>query len=594
MWSYARKQFGAVWKLTIPYFSSKDRHVLSFGPLRGWTIAERWIGGALLLAVIAIELGQVWLAVLLNNWNAQFYDALQTKNLTAFWHQLSIFSIIAAAFIIASVYQLYLNQWLQIRWRRWLTDRYLARWLDGGTHYRMRLKGDAADNPDQRIAEDLAMFISRTLTLSIGALSALTTLASFSVILWGISARVPLSIAGHSIEAGYLVWIAAAFSFVASVGAHLIGRLLVGLDFNRQRYEAELRFALVHLRENSEQVALLGGEPVEFNLLHGRFSNIVSNWYAIMRRQKALTFFTAGYDQIAVVLPFLIIAPHYFAGAILLGTLTQTAGAFGQVQSAFSFLVNSYPDLAEWMAVVDRLSGFEAQIDVAKTTAAQTGATVHNGGATGVLNLHDVSVTTPAGAPLMTCINLDLKAGEAILLTGPSGSGKTTLLRTICGFWPYSTGDIWLRRAARRLAVPQKPYLPLGSLRAALAYPASVHDQPEDEILKVLRGVGLGHLQFSLDFVARWSDILSVGEQQRVAIARAILARPDVLFLDEATSALDEPAEARLLRRLRAELPDAGIVSIGHRTSLAALHDRSIDLTALDREWPGTASVASR
>lgn len=576
MWSRARKQLAALWQLTTPYFLTNDRAVLRFDSLFKWSIAERWIGCSLLILIIAIELGQVWLAVLLNHWNAQFYDALQSKDLGAFWRQLIVFSLIATAFVVTSVYQLYLNQWLQIRWRRWLTALYLGRWLEHGTHYRMRLRGDAADNPDQR--EDLALFIGRTLSLCLGVLSAVTTLISFGVILWGISSRVPLEFQGHTIAfSGYLVWIAAAFSLLASLGAHFIGRALTSLEFNRQRYEADLRFALVHLRENSEQVALLQGEAAENRMLQDRLSSVVTNWCAIMRRQKTLTFFTAGYNQVAVVLPFLIMAPHYFAGAILLGTLTQTAGAFGQVQSSLSLFVNSYAALAEWMAIVNRLSGFEDQIELAKETACG-GAALQGNRVPCLLSLRDVSLTTPAGRPLLTSVSFDVKAGEAILLRGPSGTGKTTLSPAIIGIWPYFSGRIDIRPGARLLALPQKPYIPLGSLRTGLTYPADDRAVPEYELRKALEKVGLKAGLPSLETSARWSDILSLGEQQRVAIARALLAKPDVVLLDEATSALEEGAEARLIRVLKTELPSAAIISIGHRASLVALHDRVIDL----------------
>lgn len=528
MWKDTRSRMSAIWQLTAPYFLSKDRGTIRFGRFK-FSLAERWIGGSLLFVVLAIEFGQVGLSVLLNNWNAEFYNALQTKDVSAFWHQLAIFSIIAAAFIISSVYQLYLNQWLQIRWRRWMTERYIHRWLADSTHYRMRLRGETADNPDQRIAEDIALYIGRTLSLGVGFLSSVTSLISFSIILWGISAEVPLQIGGYHIGAhGYLVWLAAAFALIASLGAHFIGRTLAHLNFSRQRREADLRFALVHLRENSEQVALLRGENAEFDILQRRFSDIVTNWHDIMRRQKFLTFFTTGYNQIAVVLPFLIMAPHYFAGAIMLGVMTQTAGAFGQVQSSMSFFVNSYTDLAEWIAVVDRLSGFSEQMQLASTGGNNPPiATGAPDGAASVLSLAGVSLSTPEGKQLLRSVNLDLKPGESVLLMAPSGAGKTTLLRTILGYWPHAEGEVLTKSGARIVALPQKPYFPLGSLQAMLTYPATGDGPSRKEISRVLELVGLNHLEASLDDARRWNNILSVGEQQRVALARAILLRPD-------------------------------------------------------------------
>lgn len=585
-------RLSAIWQLTTPYFFTKDLGVVRIGRRLKFTVAERWIGGSLLLIVLAMEFGQVGLSVLLNNWNAEFYNALQMKKVDAFWHQLAVFSVIAAAFIVSSVYQLYLNQWLQIRWRRWMTERYVHRWLDNSTHYRMRLRGKGADNPDQRIAEDISLFIGNTLTLGIGLLSSITSLVSFSIILWGISAEVPLQIAGYHVGAhGYLVWLAAIFALLASVGTHFIGRTLARLNFNRQRREADFRFGLMHLRENSEQIALLRGEDAERDILRNRFSDIVTNWHEIMRRQKFLTFFTAGYNQIAVVLPFLIMAPHYFAGAIMLGVMTQTAGAFGQVQSSMSFVVNSYTDLAEWIAVVDRLSGFSDQMQLTSSASEASSVSVGTTDNNGVLSLACISLATPDGKKLLNSVNLNIERGESLLLMAPSGAGKTTLLRTILGYWPHATGEILIRSGARLLALPQKPYFPLGSLRSVLIYPAKVEQSADEEISEVLRLTGLEHLEPSLDVVDRWNNILSVGEQQRVALARAMLLRPDILFLDEATSALDEAAEARVLTAIQNRLPDTAIVSIGHRSSLLPLHDRVVQVAAADQDENGQIAV---
>lgn len=573
-----REQAGAVWRLAAPYFWSDEKSAVRLGPLGSWTVKESWIGRGLLAAVIAAQCAQVSLTVWFNYWNALFFDALQNKDLPAFWQQLITFAVIAAAFIVVAVYQLYLNQWLQIRWRRCMTHRYLDHWLADGVHYRMRLSGDAADNPDQRIADDIAMFVDQTLTLGVGLLAAVTTLASFSVILWGISSQIPLSIAGYTFAVpGSLVWIALAFSLVATVGTHLIGRGLIGLNFNKQLFGAEFRFALIRLRENSEQVAMLRGEAAERALLSGRFASIVQNWHAIMHQQKTLTFFTSGYNQFAVILPYALLARPFFAGQVALGTVMQTAGAFGQVQTSFSFFVNSYASLAEWKAVVDRLSQFERQTTLAGTSAAR-GVAFDKGRHDAALSVADVHVTTPGGALLFEDANFTVQAGKTLLLTGPSGCGKTTLLRAICGLWPHSGGRIAVAPEARVLVLPQKPYLPLGSLRAALSYPASEDSVSDKGLRAALAKVGLAELMPSLDQIARWSDILSLGEQQRIGFARALVMRPDILLLDEATSALDEPSEAVLFHALKADLPNAAIVSIGHRSTLAALHHRTVHL----------------
>ncbi len=575
MLSVVREQVRAVWLLAAPYFQATEKTAAHLGPFGSWMVKEGWVARGLLAAVIAAECAQVCLMVLFNQWNALFFDALQNKDLPAFWQQLLAFSVIAAAFMVIAVYQLYLNQWLQIRWRRWMTHRYLDHWLGDGVHYRMRLTGDPADNPDQRIADDITMFIDQGLSLGVGLLSAVTSLASFSVILWGISNQIPSPLIALP---GFLVWIAAAFSIAATVGTHLIGRQLIGLNFNQQRLGAEFRFGLARLRENSEQVALMRGERAEHTLLSSRFASIVGNWHAIMNRQKSLTFFTAGYNQIAVILPYVMLARPFFAGQIPLGTLMQTAGAFGQVQSSFSFFVTSYARLAEWLAVVDRLSGFETQTRHARAAAANPGIERDHGRAEAPLTLVDVHVATPDGMPLLERTNFTAEAGKAMLLTGPSGCGKTTLLRAICGLWPHARGRVILAPGARVLVLPQRPYLPLGSLRAAVSYPAPEHIISDERIRGVLVKVGLADLVGSLDLRDSWSDMLSLGEQQRIGFARALLAKADVLLLDEATSALDEPSEAALFRIIRTELPNAAIVSIGHRSTLASLHHRTVDL----------------
>lgn len=579
MLNAAREQLSAVWRLTTPYFVSREKVPARLGPLGTWRVEERWLGCGLLAVLIAAECAQVALTVYFNHWNALFFDALQNKDLPAFWQQLLVFVVIGAAFVVIAAYQLYLNQWLQIRWRRWLTDRYLKNWLAEGTHYRMRLNGDPSDNPDQRIADDITLFVEQTLSLGIGLLSATMTLASFAVVLWGISSQVPLSLSGYAFTIpGYLLWLALAFSLVATVGAHFIGRKLIGLNRDQQRFGADFRFALVRLRENSEQVAMLRGEAAEQRQLASRFANIIDNWHAVMNRQKMLTFFTAGYNQLAVILPYAILARPFFTGQIPLGTLMQTAGAFGQVQTALSFFVTSYARLAEWKAVVDRLSGFETQTRLAKEGASISGAKLGIGRPEAPLCLADVHVATPEGAPLLNATYLAVEPGKTLLLKGSSGCGKSTLLRTICGFWPHSRGRVLLAPGVRVLALPQRPYLPLGTFRAVLAYPAEEHAVAEERLHSALSMVGLSHLIDSLDQRAAWSDILSLGEQQRIGFARALLMRADILLLDEATSALDEPSEAALLHMLRAELPDAAIVSIGHRSTLTALHHRTIDL----------------
>ncbi|MGB6770235.1 MAG: SbmA/BacA-like family transporter, partial [Methyloceanibacter sp.] len=399
-------------RIAVPYFRSEDGRA----------------GKILLAAVIALQLFQVWLNVRFNAWYRTFYDALQNKDWDTFIWQLGVFSVLAAFFIVSAVYQIYLQQWLQIRWRRWLTNRYLGRWLSNGTHYRMRLKGDSADNPDQRIADDIKQFINSTLDIGISLLGSIVTLVSFVVILWSLSASTPLMIGSQSFNIpGYLVWAALVYAIVGTWVTHLVGKPLVKLNFDQQRYEADFRFSLVRLRENAEEVTLLAGEPAEKERLLDRFGRVVGNWYGIMQRTKRLTFLTAGYSQVAIIFPFIVVSPLYFAGAMMLGGLMQIASAFGQVQGALSFFVKAYSDIADWKAVLNRLAGFDASMDWATSldTAAPRVTHVSDGGS--ALLADDLTVSLPSGEEIVRASGLEIAPAERVLVTGPSGSGKTSL-----------------------------------------------------------------------------------------------------------------------------------------------------------------------
>jgi vitamin B12/bleomycin/antimicrobial peptide transport system ATP-binding/permease protein len=553
-----------IWRLARPYFFSEDR----------------WAGRVLLGTVIAIELSVVAINVMLNQWNNRFYNALQERNWDAFIYEIGFFCVLAAIYIVLAVYQLYLNQWLQIRWRRWMTRHYLDHWLAGANHYRMQLLGDAADNPDQRIAEDINMFIDRTLAISVGLLSAIVTLVSFVVILWTLSAAAPLHLFGASFTIpGYLVWAALLYAAVGTTLTHLIGWPLVSLNFRQQRFEADFRFNLVRVRENSEQIALLGGETAERERLLDRFGYVVGNFLLIMQRTKKLTFLTSGYTQISIVFPFIVISPAYFAGAVQLGGLMQTASAFTSVQTALSFFVNAYRSLAEWRAVVARLDGFNIAAERARAaaTAPQAIAVSTREGRDRV-EIDDLLVQLPQGTPLVAADDIAIAAGERVLLTGPSGSGKSTLFRAIAGTWPFGAGTIRVPKGAKLMALPQRPYFPIGTLTAAVTYPAEPGTFDAEALSEVITAVGLPALAGRITEEAHWNRMLSLGEQQRLGIARAVLQAPDYLFLDEATASLDEAAEAALYRLLNARLKRTTIVSIGHRSTLAAFHRRGLVL----------------
>jgi putative ATP-binding cassette transporter len=560
--SSIRSTLATVWRIARPYFSSEDK----------------WVGRGLLAAVIVIELAVVGLNVLFNRWNSVFYNALQERNQEVFTYQLGYFAFLAAIFIALKVYQLYLNQWLQIRWRRWMTQHYLGGWLHDANHYRMQLQGDAADNPDQRIAEDTQKFVEQTLTLGIGLLSSVVTLASFVAILWGLSDDAPLHVFGRDFNIpGYLVWGALIYALIGTAFTHFIGWPLVGLSFQQQRYEADFRFNLVRARENAEQIALLQGEPAERTRLVSRFSRVMENWFGIMQRTKKLTAFTAAYSQASVIFPYILVAPAYFSNRIQLGGMMQTASAFGSVQDSLSFFITAYRTLAEWRSVVERLDGFESAIAGAHTVAS-TNAITRRSADEKTIALDHLSVRLPSGAPLVTGTTFAFNPGESALVTGPSGSGKSTLFRAIAGIWPFGAGKIAIPAGADLMMLPQRPYFPVGTLRAAIAYPAEPDAYTQDQLRDAIIAVGLPALSDRLDEDAHWNRMLSLGEQQRLAIARALLHAPQFLFLDEATASLDEPSEEALYKLLAAKLPGTTVVSIGHRSTLQALHARKVSL----------------
>jgi putative ATP-binding cassette transporter len=550
-----------VWRIASPYFRSD----------------ERWPGRLLLAAVIAIELSIVGITVLVNEWNAQFYNALQDRNWDAFVYQLGYFCVLATVFVLLNVYQLYLNQWLQIRWRRWLTNSYLDHWLEGATHYRMQLLGDAADNPDQRIAEDVRQFIDLTLTIGLQLLNSCVTLASFMVILWSLSAAAPLHMFGMSFDIpGYLFWATLIYACIGTAFTHLIGRPLIALNFLQQRYEADFRFNLVRARENSEQIALLDGNIAERDRLLVRFGNVVANWLAIMSRQKKLTFFTAGYGQASVVFPFIMVSPAYFASVVQLGGLMQTANAFGQVQGALSVFVTLYRNLAEFRAVIERLSGFDQSVATARAIARTPPMVAVARGDVASIAFQDLAVRLPNGAPLVNANDISIKLGERVLVSGPSGSGKSTLFRALAGVWPFGAGTVMVPKNAKVMMLPQRPYFPIAPLAAAVAYPFEPGQFDGAQVAELIAAVGLPALVSRIEEEAHWNRMLSPGEQQRLGIARAILHAPDYLFLDEATASLDEPAEAALYKLLEQRLATSTIVSIGHRSTLVAFHRRRL------------------
>jgi vitamin B12/bleomycin/antimicrobial peptide transport system ATP-binding/permease protein len=552
-----------VWRIAVPYFKSEDK----------------WAGRGLLAAVISIELALVGNDVLLNQWRNRFYNALQAKDWDGFVREMIVFGVLATVLVVLSVYQLYLNQWLQIRWRRWLTTKYLGEWLHDANHYRMQLEGEAADNPDQRMSDDVKLFVERTLTIGVGLLSAIVTLTSFVIILWGLSAAAPLHLFGSDFSIpGYLVWGALIYAVFGTALTQWIGSPLVNLDFHQQRLEADFRFNLVRVRENSEQIALLQGERAERERLSERYGRVVANWYGIMSRTKRLTAFTSSYAQAAVMFPFILAAPAYFADKIQLGALIQTAEAFGKVQDALSFFVSIYRTMAEWRAVIARLDGFEQAIMSAEALPSGPGSIGTTKAAGSAISLQQLLLKLPNGAPLVAADNITLRPGEQTLVTGPSGSGKSTLFRAVGGIWPFGDGTIAVPANATLMMLPQRPYFPIGPLQAAIVYPSEASAFSQAQVRDTLVSIGLPQLADRLEEEAHWNRMLSLGEQQRLGLARALLHGPKYLFLDEATASLDEPSEAALYRLLAEKLPATTIISIGHRSTLNAFHQRKLVL----------------
>jgi vitamin B12/bleomycin/antimicrobial peptide transport system ATP-binding/permease protein len=556
-----RRLLPTAWAMTRPYWSSEDR----------------WAAWGLLVVVVVLSLAMVHMSVLFNQWNNAFYTALQDRNNTVFLQQLIRLSWLVGLTIFFAVYQLYLSQMLEIRWRRWLTERYLRAWLADGAYYRMQLVAGETDNPDQRIAEDVHLLISHTLALFIGGLRALVTLVAFVAILWALSGTLTVPLGWSSLTLpGYLVWAAFLYAIAGTWLTHWIGRPLVRLNYDKQRCEADFRFGLVRFRENTEGVALYRGEADELRGFRERFEAVVMNWWDIMRREKRLTYFTSGYQQAAWIFPSLVAAPRYFRGDLTLGGLIQTIGAFSQVQSSLSFFIDSYKMIAEWCSVVERLSGFERALERVRIQAATGGGVRRADGGGTDLTVEGVDLYLPDGQPLIANVNLSLLHGDTVLLGGASGSGKSTLFRAIAGIWPFGHGEIRGPRGAQVLFLPQKPYLPIGTLREVVSYPMPTGGVDDPTLREALEAVGLPELARRLGEAGHWALQLSPGEQQRIAFARALVQKPDWLFLDEATSAVDEATEGRLYRLVRERLAGTTVFSVGHRATLRPFHSRQL------------------
>ncbi len=537
-----------------------------------WSSEEKWKARGLLAVVIALNFACVGLLVKLNTWYNEFYNALQEYQEELFLPLIGQFTGLAFLYICIAVYAIYLRQLLQIRWRTWMTNNYLDSWMKNQTYYKLQ---DSTDNPDQRISEDISQFVSLTLQLIVGFLRQSVTLVAFSFVLWELSGAFTFNFGGNEIVIyGYMFWFTIVYSGVGTFLVHLVGKKLIGLEFNQQRYEADFRFAMMRVRENAESIAFYRGEKSELENFSWKFSDVIKNFRKLMTKTKHLNFYINGYAQLAVIVPIILAAPKYFAKEMQLGGLMQTISAFGRVQDAMSFFIDSYATIASLAAVIHRLAGFTDHVESVQKIESHVEKAVDDN-----LKISDLNISLPTGRELLNKLSLNLENAKSLLVTGVSGCGKSTLLRTLAGIWAYANGKISLPKDAQVMFLPQKPYLPLGTLRRALIYPAAEKDSPSDEkLVEALKLADLPNLVEKLNVSDDWSRILSGGEQQRLAFARVILQKPDYIFLDEATSALDEPREIEMYELLKKILPNSTIISVGHRSTLYQVHDTELKL----------------
>ena len=552
------------WRLSGMYFIPRRRGWLAWRPIL--TVAL-----LLLLTVMSVRLD-----VLLTFQSNGLYTALQDLNAPAFWKYIGIFGVLATVNVILVLISFYIGQAQIIHWRLWLNQRMVGDWLGDTAYHRMRFVSAPVDNPDQRIQQDITSYASDSQSLALGAVSSSVSLVSFTIILWTLSG--PLTLFGLQIPRA-MVFLAYIYVIIATVFAFRIGRPLIRLNFLNELLTASYRYNLVRIRDNSENIAFYRGEQVENTGLMGRFAAVIANTWAIVYRSLKFQGFNLVISQIAVIFPVIIQAPRFFSQQITLGDVTQTAQAFGQVEGSLSFFRLAYDDFASYRASLNRLTQLLDANDEARALPVPVTEERSSG-----FGVRDLDVRLPDGRPILTDLDLELRSGESLLVKGPSGSGKTTLLRSLAGLWPYVDGTIDRPMDGHAMFCGQQPYLPLGTLRTALAYPSPAETLSDDVAVEILRGVQLGHLADRLDVETDWSRTLSPGEQQRLAFGRILIARPAVAFLDETTSALDEGMEHAIYELVRERMPDCTIVSVGHRSSLENLHSNELTLLG-EGQW---------
>lgn len=562
-----------------------------------WCNRQRLPALALLLVVLTLSLSSVWFSVQLNQWNGDFFNALQQLDGSLIYPLLQQFMLIIVALVLVLVYADYLKKKLIIQWREWMTRDLCSRWLSPDSrHYRIQLGQQEPDNPDQRIAEDVFVLVDTSLDLLLSFLRSVLTIGSFVVILWTLSGEIsiPLGDAELTIP-GYMVWVCLLYTLIGTLITHKVGKPLHRLNFQQQKREADFRIALVQRRNHSEAIAGQRGEDCEQQALAQSFSRVAGNWYALMSKERNLAFFTTGYSQVTMLAPIFFALPKFLAGAIQLGGLMQIKMAFTQVASALSWFIYAYKNLARWSATVERLSHFEASLfaDTPRPEAAvaakpidsvpDKSAKVLDPQAVPLLQA-SLDLLLPDGRPLLQRLRLSLTPGKLLVLHGRSGIGKTSLLRTLAGFWDGYYGELATRVSP--CWISQRLYLPEGSLKSLICYPAATQRFSDERCCQVLQQVGLGELQSMLEHTDNWLQRLSGGEQQRVMFARLLLNAPKLILLDETTSALDIAAATSLLKLLRAELPKACIVLVSHQLPLHQQADEIISLEQDEQSHP--------
>ena len=547
--------------------------------------SEEWRSAwAITAAVVGLTVFQIAVQVRLNIWNRDFFDALDKRDHDRFLWQMGVFAVLALAGTASAVLQLHARQTLQVWWRDWLVRHLQRRMLADSAHYRMQFVEGAADNPDQRIGENARWATATAVDLAVGLLNSALLLVSFVGILWTLSGPLAVAVAGKELEIpGYMVFAALFYAAVAAGATWFVGRRMPAINARRNEVEGDHRFALVRLRENSEGVAMIRGEADEERGLKRAFGRVTGVMQDLNRAERNLVGLSSAFAMVTMVFPILVASPRYFAGAITLGVLMQVGSAFGEVTKALNWFMDNYPRLADWTSHVDRVVELEDSLDASGCIDRRCALDIREAQGAGgeeAVSLQGVAVATPDGKPLVRRADAVIRPGERVLIQGESGTGKSTLFRALAGVWPWGTGRIRVPDRATAMFLPQRPYLPLGTLRGALAYPAPAKDFDEKAMVAALKRCGLEACSERLDDEERWDRTLSLGEQQRLAFARALLHRPRWVFLDEATAALDEENQDAMMEMLRDELPDTAVISIGHRPGLERHHDRVLVLEA--------------